>query len=190
MIDLGRALHRVVATLQERGIPHMVIGGVANLVWGEARTTRDLDLTVDVESIGVTAFLQISEQLGTPMDDEPRDLAERKRLVRVMTAEGVGVDLALAVLPFELDAIGRAHTVSVLGIDVPVVGPEDFIIMKSVSPRPQDEIDVLGVLRRQGRRLELQRLDRTLEGLARDLAEPEIADRWRAAREAAGLTPG
>ena len=49
MGQLEDALQSVVSVLEEQGLPYMLIGGMANLVWGEARTTQDIDITVQVE---------------------------------------------------------------------------------------------------------------------------------------------
>jgi hypothetical protein len=190
MTDLGPALKRVVEVLGSAGVPHMVIGGVANLVWGQVRTTTDLDLTVDIEAIGIDRFLAIVEQVGEHVPDDPTEVAERGRLVVVRTPGGIRVDFALAALPFEVEAIRRATPMTVLDVSVPVCAPEDLIVMKSVAERTRDHDDVVGILRRQGERLDLDRLDATIGELAGDLAAPEIAERWRAAKAAAGLPPG
>ena len=39
MGQLEDALQSVVSVLEEQGLPYMLIGGMANLVWGESRTT-------------------------------------------------------------------------------------------------------------------------------------------------------
>lgn len=188
MTDLGPALIKVVQVLGSEGVPHMVIGGVANLVWGQVRTTTHLDLTVDVDAIGIDRFLTIAEQIGEHVPEDPRDVAERGRLVVVRKPGGIRVDFALASLPFEVEAIRRAVEVTVMDVSVPVGQPEDLILMKSVAERPRDHEDVVGILRRQGGRLDVHRLDAAIEGLADDLADPDIAQRWRAAKAAAGLT--
>ncbi|HEX9824081.1 MAG TPA: nucleotidyltransferase [Actinomycetota bacterium] len=190
MTGLKAALGRTVEVLRSEHIPYMVIGGIANLVWGEARTTTDLDLTVDVDSIGVERFLPVARRCGSPIPDDPLETAQRGRLVPVRTTEGIRIDFALAALPFESEAIGRAKTVQALDVEFKVCTAEDLIIMKSVAPRPRDRTDVVGVLRRQGRTLDLARLDEILEGLAEDIGRPEIAELWLAAKQAAGLAPG
>ena len=45
---LAGALRQLSQLLDRLGLPYMVIGGVANLVWGEPRTTQDVDVTVSV----------------------------------------------------------------------------------------------------------------------------------------------
>ncbi len=59
MTSLERALVRLALTLSANDIPYMIIGGMANVVWGEPRATLDIDATVwvDDEEIGQTVSL-------------------------------------------------------------------------------------------------------------------------------------
>ena len=59
MTSLERALVRLALTLSANGIPYMIIGGMANVVWGQPRATLDIDATVWVadEEIGQTVSL-------------------------------------------------------------------------------------------------------------------------------------
>ena len=41
-----QALVTICHVLEGGGIPYMVIGGLANAVWGEPRATLDIDITV------------------------------------------------------------------------------------------------------------------------------------------------
>lgn len=187
MDKLTEALHRVTTALDDAGLPYMLIGGLANLVWGEPRTTMDIDLTVDAQRAGTRGILEVAEGIGRLLADDPEDVAERGRLIPLRTAEGVRVDLVLATLPFEVEAIERARVVDVGGVPVRVCAPEDLIVMKSVSNRARDHDDVVGILRRQGSSLQLDRLDRSLQALAADLGDEAIDERWLSARRAAGL---
>lgn len=53
MIDLERALIEIQELVTRPGIPSMVIGGLANAVWGIPRSTLDIDMTIRVEMIDV-----------------------------------------------------------------------------------------------------------------------------------------
>ena len=43
----GALLRAIVEKLEAMGIPHMVVGSFASTVYGEPRSTRDLDLVID-----------------------------------------------------------------------------------------------------------------------------------------------
>src|SRR6266545_2094552 len=48
MTLLDRAVHEISSVLESLHIPYMVIGGIANAIWGEPRATVDVDVTVSV----------------------------------------------------------------------------------------------------------------------------------------------
>jgi hypothetical protein len=186
--ELGRALSLVKEVMDRNGVPYMVIGGLAAVVWGEPRTTRDVDVTVDVGGIGVEGFVRVASECGVPRPEQPVAFAERTRVLPIRTSGGVPVDFVLAVLPFEMDAIRRARSVTVEGVAVPFCAPDDLVIHKIVSERPRDLEDVVGILRRQRGHLDLVSLDRTISAMSEDLAEPSIARRFASAKEAAGIS--
>jgi len=51
------ALARIADFLDRANVPYMVIGGIANLVWGEPRATLDIDVTVLVGRDDLEVFL-------------------------------------------------------------------------------------------------------------------------------------
>ncbi len=52
-LDFGNFIQQVIAVLEAAGVKYMIGGAVAVWAWGEPRTTRDLDLVIElpVESI-------------------------------------------------------------------------------------------------------------------------------------------
>lgn len=46
MTSQEQALVRLARRLSDLEVPYMVIGGVANAVWGEPRATLDIDVTL------------------------------------------------------------------------------------------------------------------------------------------------
>jgi len=116
---------------------------------------------------------------------DPVQFAERSRILPIRLPDGVVVDFMLATLPFEFDAIERAKTVEHEGVEVQVVTPEDLIVYKIVSQRPQDYLDIVGILRRQ-EDLEVGSLSKKIEAWAKDLGETEISERWNRAMKEAG----
>ncbi|HYU57909.1 MAG TPA: nucleotidyltransferase [Actinomycetota bacterium] len=187
MSELGDALAVVKEVLERHRVPYMVIGGVAVVVWGEPRTTRDVDVTVDVGTLGTGAFVDVAAETGSPRPEHPLEFAERTHVLPVRTPADVPVDFVLATRPFEIDAIRRARLVTVEGEEAPFCGPEDLVVHKIVSERLRDLEDVVGILRRQRDRLDLAGLDRTVAAMAQDLDEPDVLRRYESARVAAGI---
>jgi hypothetical protein len=59
MTDLEKALIVISKTLSENRIPYMVIGGMANAVWGNPRLTFDIDVTLWVTDKEIQNVVQI-----------------------------------------------------------------------------------------------------------------------------------
>ncbi|MCC6766544.1 MAG: nucleotidyltransferase [Deltaproteobacteria bacterium] len=141
----GDQLRTISRALSALGADYMLIGGLAVGVWGEPRATKDADFCVHVMASAddlraglATAGLEVAR------GDLDRALAqgESVRLRRIDARdEPVAVDLLLAVTPFEIEALGRRRPLSVLGVELPVVAPEDLFVFKLIAGRPQDLAD-------------------------------------------------
>lgn len=121
-----------------------------------------------------------------PLVENPLACAHLNRVLPVRTPDTV-VDFVLATIPFEIEAISRAVRTKIGNVEARVCTAQDLIIHKIVSERPRDHEDVVGVLKRSRGYLALKELDAVLEGLARDLERPAIAQRYRSAKESAGI---
>lgn len=178
------ALRGLLAELGRRGVRYMMIGGFANLFWGEPRTTLDLDLTVQTDD---ATLVEAASSIGTILVGDARSFLARTRVLPVRMADGTRVDLIAATLPFEIEAISRAREVLVGDLRVSICAPEDLVLHKVVSPRPRDLEDIVGVLRRQQGTLELEQLEADVGELAAALSMPEILERFHdAVRRARG----
>ncbi len=174
------ALAHLTETLGRLGVPHMIIGGLAAAVWGEPRSTVDIDATVWVEEgeiPGVVAALQKEFAL---LVADPKSFIESTRVLPLRGRGGVRIDLVFGVLPFEEEAIRRALRRRIAAVEVPVCTAEDLILHKIVSDRPRDLEDVEGICRLRSAELDLGYLEPRIAELARLLDRPEIASRWSA----------
>lgn len=179
MTALERAIVEIVGVLEALNIDYMLIGGIANAVWGEPRATVDVDvtITVDEESLADT-IAQLGQRLQIAVTD-PVPFVRQTRVLPVDTQNGVRGDVIFAVLPFEIAAVRRARTVRLAGRDIRVVTPEDLILMKVISERPRDVTDAEGLTRRRLDELDLGYLDPLVREMATLLERPEILERWR-----------
>lgn len=170
---LEDALFEVVDFLEERQVPYMVIGGFANLFWGRSRLTRDLDLTLSCPQDRLVSLVEDLRQRFRALPADPLEFARRNRVLPVRVGE-VRVDLVLAGLPYEEAAIRRARVVDVGGRPIRVCSPEDLIIHKIISDRPQDWEDVREIVRRQGKALDRRYMDPIVAEFSRVLERPDI----------------
>jgi hypothetical protein len=153
----------------------MLIGGIAVIACGVPRATRDVDATVSAETGNLEDFLRIFEkhEVGPRIDDAQTFAQANQVLLLRHAPSGVDVDVSLAWLPFELEAIDASDKLLVGEVRVPVARPEDLVIYKAIAWRPQDQQDVERLLTLHGDRMDLVRVRRVVTELAAALEEPE-----------------
>jgi len=71
--DLDAIVAEVAGALNKAGIRYMVIGGIANAVWGKPRATTDIDIVI---GIGAGYTPKILKALGKQIARQPEDARE------------------------------------------------------------------------------------------------------------------
>lgn len=178
MTPLEAALLKAAQLFAQESIPYMLVGGLANAVWGEPRATVDVDFTVWVEEARLGTVVERLARVFRPLPEDPLAFVRQTRVLPLESPEHVRVDVIFGLLPFEREALARSVPVEVAGFSVQVVSPEDLVLMKIVSERSQDLQDAQAVVKRQRGRLDLGYLRPRVQELARLLEKPEIDDRF------------
>ncbi len=178
--------------LKKHGIAYAIIGGSALPRWGEPRFTKDVDL-VAITSLaeGAEPFLRLiqSHFRSRPHRIDPLTLARVYRMILVKATNGCDLDISLAVSAHEAEVMHRAVDYKLEpGKLVRVCSAEDLIVYKCVAGRPQDMIDVGGIIIRQRDSLDLAYIRKWLAFFAKEKPDPEILDRfertWKTERRA------
>jgi hypothetical protein len=180
MSDQEGVLLRVAAALERQGIPYMVIGGLANVVWGEPRATLDVDVTVWVDEANLAGAVTDLTAAFRPLVEDPLEFLRETRVLPLESEEGVRIDVVFGLLPFEREAIARAVPIVVAGTPVRFCTAEDLILMKIISTREQDLADAEEVTVRRINLLDLGYLEPRIRELEDLLGRGEIARRWEA----------
>ena len=104
----------------------------------------------------------------------------------MQTVNGFAVDIALGAMPFEARTIDRATEAELAtGAVLQTCSATDLVVHKAFAGRPQDWVDVEGVLLRQQGDLVWPQLWADLTELAALKEEPELVDELeRVARRA------
>jgi len=110
--------------------------------------------------------------------------ALRNRVLLLQTRRGVPLDVSLGAVPFEERSIERASDWKVgRGTSLRTCSAEDLIVHKAFAARPQDWLDIEGVLVRQGellnRRLILRELRPLLELKEDESILPRLRKMWK-----------
>lgn len=134
--------------LSRSGLKGAVIGGVAVIARGVPRFTADVDVAVIPPAGGAREVLDELAAFGfRPRIPDAERFAEENLVVLARhEATGVDVDVSLAHLEFEHEAIRLAERVSFAGATLPVPRPTELVIYKMVAARPKDLADVEALL--------------------------------------------
>lgn len=117
--------------------------------------TRDADLTV-VTGVGDEARYvdALLSRFGARID-AAREFALRHRVLLLSATNGVPVDLALGALAFEERAASAATAEQIApGVWLRLCAPEALIVYKVFAGRPQDWLDVEGIIAKSATRID------------------------------------
>jgi predicted nucleotidyltransferase len=145
---------KLLETLAQHGVEHVVIGGVAVQVHGHRRTTKDLDLIPAPDADNFARLAAALDGLdarraGTAPGATPIAATDAERLRSVaivppLTTRHGEVHIVNEVkgaAPFE-ELRARALVVDLDGTEVALVGLDDLIRIKQASGRPRDLDDI------------------------------------------------
>ena len=141
-------LQQIARGLDSRGIPYMLIGGQAVLLYGEPRLTRDVDVTLGVGPEKVPVIVEWVRESGWQvLTESPADFVARTLVLPCLEpASGIRIDFIFSFSPYEQQAIRRARSVTVGKTAVRFASVEDLVIHKLVAGRPRDIEDVRSIL--------------------------------------------
>ncbi len=131
------------------------IGGIAVQHWGEARLTRDADLTVFTGTGDEPRYVDTLLASFAPRMEGMRDFALRHRVLLLRASNGVPLDVSLGALDFENMAVERSLLVEIAdGVRLRLCSPDALIVFKVFAGRPQDWLDIEGIVAKSGVRID------------------------------------
>ena len=181
-VGLSKGIHHALEDLAPFLEGHrgrsVVIGGIAVIARGVPRVTRDIDVAFSGPEVTLQQLVADLERAGIipRIDDAVAFAAESQVLLSRHADTGVDIDVSLAWLPFEMEAIAAAGPATLGAARLQVAQPEDLVIYKAVAWRPQDQQDVERLLVLHGAHMDLARVRRHV----RELGEAMEEDRVRA----------
>lgn len=173
------ALREIEAFLDAHSFKYVVIGGIANAIWGRPRFTHDVDFKVLLGERPLTELVTLIVAHFQFRVSEPESFARRTYVLPIYATNQIPVDLGVGFFPYEELAVDRAVVVAYQDITFPVCTAEDLIIHKAISERAKDWEDIEGVLIRQSPALDQAYILEWLEQFAQALERPELIARYQ-----------
>jgi hypothetical protein len=157
------------------GLGWYVFGAQAALLYGSARLTADVDITVRLDQLTPEAFAERLRAAGFVLRiDDPAFIRTTRVLPVLHRATGIPVDVVLAGPGLEEMFLERAQSHRLAGITVPVAIAEDIVVMKLLASRDKDREDVVAILGAQGAKLDLSLVRSTLQVLQEALGQSDL----------------
>jgi predicted nucleotidyltransferase len=146
-VDEGRfltVLSEAIAALEDKGIAHLVMGGISSAELGRPRGTNDIDLFVRPESARLTLEALAAASFTTEETD-PRWLFKAFK-------DDIMVDVifrSTGDIYLDEEMLSRSRVEEFKGQPVRVLAPEDLLVIKAVvhdEKTPRHWYDALGII--------------------------------------------
>jgi hypothetical protein len=178
MNDVFAAALELQSVCQKHGWRFCFIGGIAVQRWSEPRLTVDADLTLLTGFGSEEAFIRPLLQAFSPRRPDAAKFALRNRVLLVKNSAGIGMDIALGAVGFEIQAVERSSPfLFPTGQALITCSAEDLLVHKCFANRDKDWVDVDGILARQWEKLDLKLVRKELKPLTELKDAPEIMSR-------------
>lgn len=134
---------RLIDELEDSDLPYALGGALALMVWGEPRTTRDIDLTIFVEERRFLEAVQFFAARDVVLDEVAALSSARvDGLFAGMSREGYRVDVFVPSIPFYDSARERRRRVVVFEREASVLDAESLCVFKMLFFRSKDLADI------------------------------------------------
>jgi len=140
-------LKKIAQALDKGGIPYMIIGGQAVLLYGEPRLTRDIDIILAITSEKLDLVLGLAKGIGLRPLVDPENFTRKAMVLPCQYPKAdIRVDFIFSFSPYERRGLERVRTVKIGGVRIKFASLEDLIIHKVIAGRPRDLEDVRSIL--------------------------------------------
>jgi hypothetical protein len=169
-------LRQLVAWCSAEKVKLAIVGGVAASLLARPRMTRDVDALIMLPEERWPSFIETGAGFGfEPRRPDVVNFALESRVFLLRYAPGaLELDLMIGQLAFEQEVVERTRWDEVSGVRVPLVSPEDLIVMKALPRRERDLSDIEAVLKAHPS-LDRERIRKWTQIFAEELADSEIS---------------
>lgn len=159
-----KLIQKIAVELDREKIPYMIIGGQAVLLYGSPRLTRDIDITIGIDTDQFFIIENLCRKLKLKiLSKNPQRFAQD---THVLPAEAMAlkirVDFIFSFTPYEIQAMAKTKKVRMGHYLVKFASVEDVIIHKLFAGRAIDLEDVKNICALHAKHLDKKYLKRWL----------------------------
>lgn len=162
-------LKRLFTVFRTFNISYTLIGGYAVAVWGFIRATKDVDFLADIPFSKIQDVLNelkshefIVEYSAGDIEDPVSGVIRLRFPVEGAAGDEESIELLLGIKKMPVDIYLRSEKVDLMGVEIPVVSPEDLIVLKLLAGGPVDLQDARSIYKIVKERLDLSYLGKEL----------------------------
>jgi len=142
-------LGKLFNVLNALNIPYILIGGYAAAAWGYIRATKDTDFLAGISFDRIDRVIEDLKAQGFAVEYRSGDIEDPVRgLIRLgfpAAGEMEFIELLLGIKKMPPEVYLRAKKFHFAGMEIPVISPEDFIILKLIAGSPLDISDARNI---------------------------------------------
>jgi hypothetical protein len=173
---VAEVLHDVSSAFQAIDARWYLFGAQAAIVYGAARLTADVDVSVELGDRPTRVLVDtlLATGFGLRVVDSDEFVARTRVLPVVHTSSRVPVDVVLTGPGIEELFLQRVQVQSMEGILVPVACADDIVVMKILAGRPKDLEDAAAIVAAMAKKFERRRAFETLRLLEQALDRSDL----------------
>lgn len=163
-------LKRLFTVFRAFNVTYTLIGGYAAAVWGSIRATKDVDFLADIPFGKIQDILDelknhefIVEYRAGDIEDPVSGVIRLRFPVEDVEGDEESIELLLGIKKMPADIYLRSEKVDLMGVEIPVVSPEDLIVLKLLTGGPVDLQDARDIYKILKERLDMSYLGKELK---------------------------
>lgn len=171
VVDKRAVLNCFCRVFNRLDIPYVLIGAYAVAAWGVVRATKDIDFLASIPLDKLDAVKDNFRKDGFQVDVTFGDIADPISGVMRLKYDSEVIDVLLGIKGVSNIVFERAINLSIMGMSVPVLSPEDTIIVKLLAGGVLDIDDAKKVFCVMKDRIDLRYLEDQCRKMGLDLTK-------------------
>lgn len=140
---LNKDYKEMLQCLLEENVRFLLVGAYAVAVYGYPRATKDIDVFVRAAPENASNLIRALTRFGAPLSDVSESDFSTEGIVFQIGNSPRRIDILTRISGVDFEqAYANKQTISVEGLEVPVISLEDLIANKRATGRTQDLADI------------------------------------------------